>query len=208
MSRLHTHLLSISIALLCTHAQAVNKCTTPDGKTVYQQEACPSNSKAQELSITVPTGTRVETWTFSKEKDSMTDEMGCFAVSPSQSTNFSRGLRSYSTVYLQIYMNPATSRLLLTVRTFNSGDVFHHDMSGQGIKIGDSPFVPLTKHLTQRALGIDGDNLPEVIGALQKSKDFRLRLKFWPYETLHDTGPISTIGFRQAMSQVMKCAAK
>lgn len=198
---------ALALASWTNVGHAINKCTTADGQTIYQQASCPGNAKTEELKITVPTGTTAGIWKFTREKDSMTGEVGCFATSPSETTNFSRGMHTYNTVYLQLYAKPESSTMLLTVRTYG-GSVFHHDMTGQGIKVDGSPFLPLTKHYSQKAIGIGNDALAPIIGALQNGKDFRLRLRFWPYETLHDTQPIPTTGFKQAVLQAMRCLVK
>lgn len=198
---------ALALASWANAGHAINKCTTADGQTIYQQAACPSNAKTEDLKITVPTGKTLGSWKFIREKDPMNGEVGCFAASPTELTNFSRGMHTYNSVYLQLYAKPETSTLLLTVRT-HGGSVFHHNMSGQGIKVDGGPFFPLTKHYSQNAIGIESDALAPIVGALQNGKDFRLRLRFWPYETLHDTEPIPTTGFKQAATQAMRCLMK
>ena len=188
-------------------ALAVNKCTAKDGRIAYQDGPCDSGSQAQTIEAPIGPKEAARRWSFVRHKDDMTGVVTCFSASPISTTNWSPGYRSSSPVYMQIAVTKGGSVMRLSVNTSSSaGSVFHLDLSDQGIKIDNEPFVLLTQKLNSYALGIPDDRLPEIVGKLQKAQSFRLRLRFWPYEKLHDTDPIPLAGFVEATAAMMKCA--
>lgn len=203
--------LWISMALLagaCSPAWAVNKCTGPDGKVAYQDAPCANTSKATEVNLSGSTGGSREGWSFSRQKDEMDGHVTCFASSPTIYTGY-RGIHSRMvTVHMQVAMSKAFP-LLLTVRTSAaSSDLFHNDLGSMGVKVDSNEFVPITQKFNAHAIGFSDEVALNVMQQLVAGKQFKMRLRFWPYQQLHDTDPVSLSDFKQAWALARACLAK
>ncbi|MNW09998.1 hypothetical protein D3C71_2071230 [compost metagenome] len=73
------------------------------------------------------------------------------------------------------------------------------------MKVGEGEFTPLTRKITQHALGFDDGVVPSVLASLKGAKSFRVRLRFWPYDQLADSQPGSLEGAEGAVLAALKC---
>jgi hypothetical protein len=195
----------VALVVLAGQAHALNKCTAADGKVSYQEAACAAGVKSGEIAVPIGPQEAAKRWRFSKERDAMTGVVTCFAYSPSALTNWSFGGRTYTSVYLQLAVSKDAASTVMSVRSMEDGGVFHIDTSRQGIKPDGGDFFPLVVRYGQHGLGVADGRTGALLGALQKSKSFTMRLRFWPYEKLHDTDPVSLAGFDDAVRAAMQC---
>lgn len=200
----------VLVAFACEPAMAVNKCTQADGKIAYQDAPCNSASRASELRLAPPPQDPALSWRFSREKDAMTGAETCFAVSPEIIMNASFGMHTYANVSVQLAVLPNFGGMALTVRSRpgEAAGIFHHDISGLGVKVDDGQFVPIDERIASNALGFATGAVPDLLGAMQRGKNIRLRLRFWPYDKLDDSRPIALDGFHQAARLALSCASR
>lgn len=99
----------------------------------------------------------------------------------------------------------ATSTVeVLGIRTSDDKDLFHHDLSSTGLRTDNGEFIPFTRKTGSHVLGTaDSDR---VIRDLEKSKELLVRVRFWPYDKLHDMVPIPSAGFTAAREKARECA--
>lgn len=207
MRRLH-HLFLIPLVFSAAPAYSVNKCTDTRGKITYQEQSCDKESVAAKVEVPgVPVDAK-SSWRFVKERDSMTGETTCFALSPVVYTNWGRGMATHSKVFMQIAVPKGGQSIVLTVRSydFDNSSLFHIKTDGQGVKVESGSFYPLTEKSGSHALMAQPTKTPEILGALEKSKNFRLRLRFWPNDALIDTDEIPLSNFKASALSAMKCA--
>jgi len=200
--------LSLSItatALLAGPAQAVNKCTDAAGKVSYQQGDCQGTAKAQQIETAPDPKMSGGRWEFSSQKDEMTGETSCFAVSPFTYTNY-RSIHSRSAqVRMQVYVTKTGA--LLTLRSLQGSEgIFHSDITGVGAKIDAGTFKPVNQKSGSHALTFTAANQSSLLSEMRTGKSARLRLRFWPYEQLYDTDPITLAGLPQALDRATSCA--
>lgn len=205
-------ILLASAAIVSHAAWGANKCTSASGKVTYQDAPCVGASTAAAVEIQ-PSQRDLEQrakdqWQFSKVRDSMTGKITCIAVSPTVAETLGPGYRNTAYLTLQLAVDADTSAAIFTVRTKQeySSVIFHNNLSGLGAKIGPSTFLPLTKKLGQHVLAFDKALPPELLQELASAKESRLRVRFWPYDQIHDTLPISMSGSKQAILQALRCA--
>jgi hypothetical protein len=203
----HPYITVALLAALCAPAWAINKCTGADGRVVYQDAACDTKSKtAEQVKTWDSTGNTAEAWRFSKEKDSMTGREVCFVVSPTILTGY-RGINSgFAHVWFQIAMN-TSGAVALTARTSEaSSSLFHNDISDMGVKVDEKEFTPFNQKINAHAVGFSDAATSSLFLQLETGSQIRMRLRFWPYDQLHDTPPISMVGFKLALAQAKACA--
>ena len=194
--------------LATSPAWAVNKCTGPDGKVAYQDAPCANTSQATTIKLPDSSNVSGAGWVFSRQKDEMDGRVVCFAASPTIYTGYRSGRSNLVYVNLQIAMSKAYP-LLLTIRTSTaSSDLFHNDIGGMGIKVDGNEFVRITEKFNANAVGFTDDVALNVVQQLTDGKTLKMRLRFWPYQQLHDTDPISLGNFKQAWASAHACLAK
>lgn len=201
--------LLLCAAWLCSQAWAVNKCTWADGRVVYQDAPCDTKARSTEQVKTwVNTGNTAEDWRFSRQKDSMTGRDVCFVVSPFIYTGYRGTSSSLATVWLQVAIDTSAT-VALTVRTSEaSSNLFHNDISGMGIKVGDKEFTTFNQKVNAHVVSFSDAVTFALLSQMETGSQIRMRLRFWPYDQLHDTPPLSTAGFKQALAQARACAQK
>lgn len=187
-------------------ASAVNKCTSPSGGVTYQAAPCSASEKSEQpahiQSQTLPPSER---WNFHRQKDEMTGAVTCFALSPYVYISWGRSYANNTAIRMEVAASPEGS-LSITVRSTKGGPSFHPQISGSGIKIDANEFLPFTRSIGAHGLGFEKDVQPNIVGQLTNGKNFKARVRMWPYEELLDTKPISTTGFKGAMQQALSCA--
>ena len=191
---------------LSAPAWAINKCTGPDGRVAFQDAACDTQSKAIEQVKTWDNNVNSsrDGWEFSRQKDDMTGAVTCFAVSPSA---FVGTQRKYTDIHLQIALARDLKRLTVRLSPSDS-DLFHNDLSGMGIKIDGNAFVAITRKIGQHSVGfIPADEL-QLFDQLQSARQIKARVRFWPWDSLHDSAALSLKNFRQAFAQAQECSRK
>lgn len=199
-------LLLAAATALPASAWAINKCTGPDGRVVYQEAACSSDSKTAEVKVAPTAAQMAARWQFGQFKDEMTGSSVCFLASPTIYTGMRNIQSGFAHVTVQLAVGgPGVTALSIRTRTSGS-DLFHHDLSGTGIKVDGNDFEPLTRRFNAHAVGFSGPQEAAVTRQLEAGRQFRLRLRFWPYQQLHDTDPISLAGFKEAMTKALNCA--
>jgi len=200
--------------LFTQYAFAIYKCEDNSGKITYKEAPCGNEQKSENIKIANPSTNIIQStnnnnqWRFSKEKDPMTGETTCFALSPTAYLVWGRGYHNSAQVYLQIAVPVGKISGILTVRNRTSEQSFHNKLDGMGIKIGDQPFTPLTRRFSTNALGFPTGLPSEILGQFEKSNSFRMRLRFWPYEDLLDTEKISLVGVKDTVLRAMACATE
>lgn len=201
-------MLWASLLLAASPAWAINKCTGPDGKVAYQDAPCGNASKAVEVKLPGNSSGPRGGWDFSRQKDEMDGHVTCFASSPTIYTGYRGGHNKMVTVHMQVAMSKAYP-LLLTIRTSTAGsDLFHNDLGSMGVKVDSNEFVPITRKFNANAVGFPDEVALNVMQQLVDGKAFKMRLRFWPYQQLHDTDPISLGSFKQAWALARECLKK
>ncbi|QPF74220.1 hypothetical protein G8A07_15705 [Roseateles sp. DAIF2] len=201
--------LACAAVAISANAWAVQKCTLPDGRVVYQDAPCSTGAaSSQQVDVVSASGRPGDSWEFSRQKDDMTGTSSCFATSPAVYTNYRSVHAKLAYVWVQLHMTPKSEQPAFTVRTSSSSsDLFHHDLSGTGIKVDRHEFQPFTQRVAAHALSFTSEATEtEVVQQMSVGQDLRLRLRFWPYDKLHDTEPVSLRGFKQAASRMRACA--
>lgn len=200
---------TVAIVLLMVFAApvwAVNKCTGPDGKVVFQDAPCGVSSQKAETVKTWDNNlagrARQGRWEFRRSVDDMTGKTGCLVISPVTSPE-PKG-RDYKFMPVHLVIVVSASGSTFGVRTSTDKDLFHNDIDGMGVKLDNLPFVPLDVKPGQHVVG--SSQGAQIVEALPKAKNLRLRLRFWPYDTLHDTMVIDTGGFGVAFGLAKQCA--
>lgn len=202
---------ALSLLTLGT-ASAANKCTGPDGKVTYQDAPCTGAAKSAAVELQ-PSQSELEKlarqqWRFSRERDPMTDEVMCFAIS--SEVWLGAGYRQTADVHIQFAVNPNTRGSTLTVRSRQgqTSGIFHVNIDGTGIKVDNNPFVPIAKKISPHAIGFEPGSTTQLVTQMLSAKEARLRIRLWPYDALRDTDAISMRGAQQALQSAMQCGAK
>jgi hypothetical protein len=88
------------------------------------------------------------------------------------------------------------------------GNLFHTDLSSMGAKIDANEFLPITRSINQHAVRLSSVAQGQLIGQLEGARSIKLRLRFWPYNTLRDSDALSTDGMKQRLAVAQACAAR
>lgn len=184
----------------------LNKCTGPDGKVTYSDAPCSTSAKkADSVKVwdsNLSGRSQAGSWEFRRSKDDMTGQLSCMVISPVTSPDPKGRDFKFLPAHLVIVVTPEKD--VFGVRTSTDKDLFHNDLSGMGVKLDNAAFTPLDikggQHVVCSTQG------PKILEALPKAKSIRLRLRFWPYDTLYDTLPINAAGFNSAHNQAKQCA--
>ena len=192
-----------AVLLVVSPVWAINKCTGADGKVTYQEMACANESKSAETVKTWDnsTSSRSEAWRFERKKDELTGKVSCFAMSPITYPKIGPGSK-FIPVHAVVLTTGDTE--VLGVRTSDDKNLFHNDVSGIGMKTDNGSFTPMSVKSGSHVVGVADS--AAMIGALEKSKSLTVRVRFWPYDQLHDMEPISSAGFAAALRQTRACA--
>ncbi|UCU93996.1 hypothetical protein [Hydrogenophaga taeniospiralis] len=194
------------LSLAASPAWAVNKCTQPDGSIAFQDAPCAASAKKSETVKTWDSNlsgrSRSAGWEFRRSADDMTGRTGCLVISPVTSPEPKGGEFKFIPVNLAISVE--ASGVTFGVRTSTDKDLFHNDIGGMGVKLDNLEFIPLDIKAGQHVVG--SSKGPQIVDAMPASRTLRLRLRFWPYDTLHDTLPIDVGGFASAFAQAKRCA--
>lgn len=194
-----------ALSVLCAPAWAVNKCTAPDGRVTYQETSCEAKSQGSEVKVFSGKSGSGQGWEFSRQKDDMDGRVVCFASSPTIYTGYRGAHSKMIPVHVQVAMSKAYP-LLLSIRTSTAGsDLFHNDLLGMGVKVDGNEFVPVTQKFNANAVGFPEEVALNVMQQLVAGKELRLRLRFWPYQQLHDTDPVPLGSFKQAWALAREC---
>jgi len=201
-------LVGLVILAASVQAWAINKCTMPDGRVAYQEAPCSNDAKSsQQVDIATPSAGTGSSWEFSRQRDDMTGESTCFAVSPSVATGMRNVYSNAALVYVQLHGRPKSNQVYVTARTSTSdSEAFHHDLYGTGIKVDRQDFVSFSQRVSAHVLSFASTGAESaMVERLTQGQEMRLRLRFWPYDQLHDTNPITLRGFKQALKQLRAC---
>lgn len=200
-------ILAISgLTFSASPAWAINKCTLADGSVAFQDAPCNMETKKSETVKTWDSNltgrSTAGSWEFRRAIDDMTGKISCLVISPVTSAEPSGRDLKFTPVHLVIVVTPSGETF--GVRTSTEKDLFHNDIGGMGVKLGNLEFVPLDVRAGQHVVG--STQGARLIKALPSSGSARLRVRFWPYDTLRDTLPIDTLGFASAFKQAEGCA--
>jgi hypothetical protein len=197
---------ALTLAMLSAPAWAVNKCTMPDGRVVYQEASCGSDAKSVgEVKTWENSGGPGSSgsWRFERSKDELKGSVRCFVMSP-EVGGFNGRIDSSNYVGLRAVVLVEAADTTFALRSAGESTSFHNDLAGMGVKSDVGAFTPLVVRAGGRTLAVV--NSPAMVTELEKARSLRVRVRFWPYETLHDLDPIPMAGFRQAMKQARACA--
>lgn len=140
-------------------------------------------------------------WTFERGRDDMTGTATCLAVSPVQ--YLQTGARQ-EVAPVRLVISVVGSRVIAAIRVdTQTRGLLHPDASGSGIKVEPGTFHPTAARAQQSWAQLADSG--KAIDELLLGKSVRLRVKFWPYERLVDSAPISTAGLPQAVVRVAEC---
>lgn len=198
--------VAVALALSCGPAAAINKCTLPGGKVVFQDAPCDTSAHKSETVKTwdnnLTDRSRSGSWRFLRDIDDMTGRRGCLVLSPLTSPDPTRGGDKFITSRIVVVVRADGETF--AVRTGTDKDLFHNDLGGMGVKLNNTGFIPLDVKVGSHV--VTSNQGSAVIAALPTAREARLRLRFWPYDTLYDTMTIDMSGFRQAYASAKQCA--
>lgn len=196
---------AVLLAIAAAPAWAINKCTGPDGSVAFQDAPCAATAKKSESVKTWDSNlsgrSTPGTWEFRRTKDDMTGRTGCLVISP-VTTPEPKG--DFKFIPVNLAISVAASGTVFGVRTSTDKDLFHNDIYGMGVKLDNLDFVALDVKAGQHVMGSSKGQ--QLIESLPSARTIRLRLRFWPYDTLYDTMAIDAGGFAQAFAQAKSCA--
>jgi hypothetical protein len=202
--------LVAGLALHAGGAMAVNKCVV-NGQTIYQDAPCPGKAGAAapvKIWSNTPgeraTSSGNERWAFQRNADDMTGKVSCLASSPTVLGKWRGDMDSITLVRLAVSADQGGE----IIGVVSTRDSFHNDLQGMGVKVDGGPFVPLVIKGSSKVVTFGPAEQKQMVQALASGKDVRLRLRFWPYDELHDTLPITTAGYTQALAQARRCAGR
>jgi hypothetical protein len=201
MKNISKAIVLVATSLIALPTWAVNKCTSSDGKIVFQDAPCQSSTKSETLKIGAKAGG--ESWQFARNKDDMTGLITCFAVSPSV---YALRLKGSPIAKIQIAMR--NDIVSLSIQSPISTSAFHNDISGMGIKIDGNDFVEINRKSSSTAVGFQPDSQALLIDQMKLGQSIKMRLKFWPWDELGDTEYLSLTGFKQALALAQECSKK
>lgn len=202
---------ALATAAACCSAGAMNvadvpvKCTAPDGRVTKQKGSCPPGNKIEIDRHDSPvSSTAGGDWTSTRYTDPMTNATSCVASSPSFSIP---AKRSYPSATLVIVFTKPNAPVLF-LRVDSKGEIFHHNIAGTGLKVGDLPILPFESRPTQTMLTVSPGTDAAMAEALTQAKSARARVRFWPWDETYDSLEIPLSGYRQALSLTKSCAQK
>lgn len=141
-------------------------------------------------------------WTFERTQDPVTGAVTCQALSPADHMLTGAGTE-LAPVRLVISVTGARVSTAMRVDTPRAG-LFHTDFSGAGVKVEPGAFHAASPRSTQKMTGfVNGSAL---VDELLLGKSFRMRVRFWPYDQVVDSRPITTEGMPAAVLKASKCA--
>lgn len=205
--------IAVIVACAASSALAVNKCTLADGKIVYQDAPCDSSAKSSEPIKTWENTPAASTyraprennaWQFLRRRDDMTGELTCGAFSPDRMLPSGPGFDRYASLYLSVIVGRSGEFVGLV--STNERDSFHNALSGSGLKLDNGPFVPLTVKANSTVLSVQPGQHAVLVDQLKSAASVRVRVRFWPYDTLRDSPPIPMAGFAVALNKARECA--
>lgn len=201
---LKTATMAAAIFIGSSPAWGVNKCTGADGKIVFQDAACGAGSAKAEFVRSDPAVSAIakETWVFRKNRDEMTGDRSCAAYSPE--LKFRGRTYSENDSAQVVIMATKDNKFLAAVRLVSGQRIFHNDMAGTGLKTEPGSFHATPFKLGQKSAAFFSN--ANAIDSMLLAKSIRLRVRFWPYDTLADSDPVSTVGLPQAVSLAADCA--
>lgn len=198
--------LTLKFAAICAaaigvnHCWAINKCTAADGAVVFQDAPCSTAIKSETLKTWDGTvNTQAEKWHFERVKDDLTGKISCLARSPIASPRF-----KFLPITAVLVVSDKVE--IIGLRTSDDNNIFHSNTSGMGMKTDNGKFTEIAVKHGQHVVGVS-DNA-SMIHDLENSKFLIARVRFWPYEQLHDVSPISSHGFNQALKLARACDSK
>lgn len=182
------------------------KCTMPDGKVTYERGSCPPGAKIEIVRYAgdAPASSSASgEWSFQKTVDSMTGKAQCLAISP---TSYPYSRAPGSLPGIRVLVEVTQSRPSVRVEVRPDGTIFHHKIADSGIKVGAGTLVPFGSRPTQTRLLLAQSMDSFVVQDMLRSPDFRVRMRFWPWDELADTQSISLSGFKQAYVLAVACS--
>lgn len=203
-------LFALLAAMPC--AWAVNKCTLPDGRVVYQEAACPSAAKEAETVKTWGAGASrgyfsarsSGRWEFVQRRDDMTGQLTCAAFSPSQSFYAQPGDIQYQrrvNIRALVLFDARAAKVALHLD--DERDRFDRNTRDMGVKTPNGSFMPISEAGGSVALVADSATL---IAEMEQSGSLKARVRIWPWDRLHDLEPFKLSGFSEAMKRGRACA--
>lgn len=144
-------------------------------------------------------------WTFERRTDNMTGAIDCAAISPVEYLQTGAGQQT-APVRLVIRLAGA-NKVLASIRVdTTSRGLLHPNASGSGVKVEPGAFHATSARAAQTEVHLA--NSSQAVDELLLGKTARLRVKFWPYDRLVDSEPISLRGLPQAVLKVAECAQR
>lgn len=143
-------------------------------------------------------------WTFERRTDNMTGAIDCAAISPVEYLQTGAGQQ---TAPVRLVIRVAGTKVLASIRVdTTTRGLLHPNASGSGVKVEPGAFHATSERAAQTEAHLA--NSSQAVDELLLGKTARLRVKFWPYDRLVDSEPISLRGLPQAVQQVAECARR
>lgn len=153
------------------------------------------------LALSAATMPSWASWKMERLADPMTGAVSCDIASPV--IYVQTGQRDQlAPVRLVIQVEAGKVLVMVRLDTDRRG-ILHPDARGSGMKTEPGAFLPTATRASQTSLVLADS--AQAAEALVLAKSVRLRLKFWPYESMVDTQPIPTDGLRQAVMAASAC---
>jgi len=201
-----TTFLVVALLAPCAHAMNVKdvpvKCTAPDGKVTYQTGSCPPGHQIAVARNDTAPQARKDDWNFSRQFDDMTNARTCIASSPDF---YIPGRREYHQARIVITLQKSAEPLVFLVAMGKSA-VFHHNISGTGLKVGDAAMIPFGSRPSQTVLAMPAGTNAPIIESMQSYKSVKVRTRIWPWDNTLDSHDVPLNGFMRAYTLAQQCA--
>ena len=179
------------------------RCTGPDGKVTYQSGACPKGIKTDAVQVDPAPDSTVESWTAGRSTDRMTGVVTCAARSP---RFMIPAKREWISAQLAVIVNGGEVQVLVENR--ESGSIFHHNIRGTGLKVGEAGMIFFGARPNQTVLTLPPGTDGPIVDSMQQYTSAVVRVRFWPWDEQYDSRPIPLQGFKQALAQAKLCTTR
>lgn len=148
----------------------------------------------------------VKRWRFVRSRDPRTFAVQCWARSPTTFVGADGDLIYFASLRVMgTWEQPQVA--IRSEKGFERvAPFFHTNIKDLGIKVGEQDFLPVDKRIGNHiALSFTPEKAAQIVEQLRHSRGYRLRLRFWPKPSPHNSPPMSLEGFRSAFARVNDC---
>lgn len=186
-------------------AQPIYKCVAQNGTTIFSKEPCGPDAKP--VDVPMPHSESATQWTFVKFVDDMTNNTVCAADSPSAYLG-NDGSTIFHLAKLRVLDIGGTFGVTIEASELSTNahqQSLHNDLSNTGVKVGDK-FFPTSRKLNDKMAIVSEGDAGEMVELLEQGQSFRIRLRYWPYDTVFDNKvAVAQSGLGKVLDQVRDC---